>query len=154
VWFTKGLPEEWSRLLQASSISKQEQKRNPQAVLDALKYYDDSKRGYKETKFMVSLTHSGSNKLSNSASGGSSGSGGAFSADHAFYGYPQHSPNNVFSSPFSSPFHQAHQHHHAQQQQPVFQYSTSSPGSPTSPVSTFQVRVNRSKGICVLEAVM
>ncbi|KAI6189560.1 Non-specific serine/threonine protein kinase [Aphelenchoides bicaudatus] len=34
-----GMPEHWTRLLQQSQISKQEQQKNPQAVLNALKYY-------------------------------------------------------------------------------------------------------------------
>lgn len=35
-----GMPESWARLLQNSNISKTEQKKNPQAVLDVLKWYD------------------------------------------------------------------------------------------------------------------
>uniref|UniRef100_A0AC35TVL4 Protein kinase domain-containing protein n=1 Tax=Rhabditophanes sp. KR3021 TaxID=114890 RepID=A0AC35TVL4_9BILA len=34
-----GMPQQWAVLLQNSQISKQEQQQNPQAVLDALKYY-------------------------------------------------------------------------------------------------------------------
>ncbi|KAF7201474.1 transcript variant X3 [Nothobranchius furzeri] len=37
-----GMPEQWARLLQTSNISKTEQKQNPQAVLDALKFYDST----------------------------------------------------------------------------------------------------------------
>lgn len=37
-----GMPDHWARLLSTSDISKVEQKKNPQAVLDALKFYDDS----------------------------------------------------------------------------------------------------------------
>ncbi|KOB69357.1 Uncharacterized protein OBRU01_16937, partial [Operophtera brumata] len=37
-----GMPEAWARLLMAANISKQEQKNNPQAVLDVLKWYDAS----------------------------------------------------------------------------------------------------------------
>lgn len=33
------MPPSWAKLLQSSQISKQEQQKNPQAVLDALKYY-------------------------------------------------------------------------------------------------------------------
>ncbi|XP_038671150.1 serine/threonine-protein kinase PAK 2-like [Scyliorhinus canicula] len=35
-----GMPEQWARLLQTSNITKLEQKKNPQAVLDVLKFYD------------------------------------------------------------------------------------------------------------------
>jgi hypothetical protein len=34
-----GMPEAWKKLLLQAQISKQEQQKNPQAVLDALKYY-------------------------------------------------------------------------------------------------------------------
>lgn len=33
------MPPMWAQLLQTSQISKQEQQQNPQAVLDALKYF-------------------------------------------------------------------------------------------------------------------
>lgn len=33
------MPSHWEKLLQQSKISKQEQQQNPQAVLNALKYY-------------------------------------------------------------------------------------------------------------------
>lgn len=57
--YAQGMPESWARLLQTSNISKLEQKTNPQAVLDVLKYYDYStSRDKQETKYMtnVSLT--------------------------------------------------------------------------------------------------
>ncbi|XP_071990052.1 serine/threonine-protein kinase PAK 1 isoform X1 [Engystomops pustulosus] len=38
-----GMPEQWARLLQSSKISEEEQKKNPQAVLDVLKFYDFKK---------------------------------------------------------------------------------------------------------------
>uniref|UniRef100_A0AAR2K2V0 non-specific serine/threonine protein kinase n=1 Tax=Pygocentrus nattereri TaxID=42514 RepID=A0AAR2K2V0_PYGNA len=37
-----GMPEQWARLLQTSNITKYEQKKNPQAVLDVLKFYDST----------------------------------------------------------------------------------------------------------------
>ncbi|KAG5285580.1 hypothetical protein AALO_G00005010 [Alosa alosa] len=37
-----GMPEQWARLLQTSNITKSEQKKNPQAVLDVLKFYDSA----------------------------------------------------------------------------------------------------------------
>lgn len=36
------MPEQWARLLQTSNITKLEQKKNPQAVLDVLKFYDSN----------------------------------------------------------------------------------------------------------------
>ncbi|XP_013193182.1 serine/threonine-protein kinase Pak [Amyelois transitella] len=59
-----GMPEAWARLLMASNISKQEQKNNPQAVLDVLKWYDASATQPPPSKYMTSAqmhtTHSGS----------------------------------------------------------------------------------------------
>ncbi|XP_059487755.1 serine/threonine-protein kinase Pak [Neocloeon triangulifer] len=48
-----GMPEAWARLLMASNISKQEQKKNPQAVLDVLNYYDNSSKEHKPSKYMT-----------------------------------------------------------------------------------------------------
>lgn len=48
-----GMPEAWLRLLNTSTITKQEQKNNPQAVIDVLNYYDTSKqRSVGSHKFM------------------------------------------------------------------------------------------------------
>ncbi|KAL7822677.1 hypothetical protein AOLI_G00331100, partial [Acnodon oligacanthus] len=46
-----GMPEQWARLLQTSNITKSEQKKNPQAVLDVLKFYD-SKETANSQKYM------------------------------------------------------------------------------------------------------
>lgn len=43
--YTQGMPEQWARLLQTSNITKSEQKKNPQAVLDVLKFYDSTGNG-------------------------------------------------------------------------------------------------------------
>ncbi|KAM9325903.1 serine/threonine-protein kinase PAK 3 isoform 1-T1 [Gastrophryne carolinensis] len=48
---TEGIPEQWARLLQTSNITKLEQKKNPQAVLDVLKFYD-SKETVNNQKYM------------------------------------------------------------------------------------------------------
>lgn len=57
------MPEAWARLLMAANISKQEQKNNPQAVLDVLKWYDASATQPPPSKYMTSAqmhtTHSG-----------------------------------------------------------------------------------------------
>ena len=45
------MPEQWARLLQTSNITKLEQKKNPQAVLDVLKFYD-SKETANSQKYM------------------------------------------------------------------------------------------------------
>nr|XP_061798143.1 serine/threonine-protein kinase PAK 2-like isoform X1 [Nerophis lumbriciformis] len=46
-----GMPEQWARLLQTSNISKSEQKQNPQAVLDILKFYDSTSGKQKYLSF-------------------------------------------------------------------------------------------------------
>lgn len=68
---SKGMPEAWARLLMAANISKQEQKNNPQAVLDVLKWYDASATQPPPSKYMTSAqmhtTHSGSYLKPNSS---------------------------------------------------------------------------------------
>lgn len=62
VFLLQGMPEAWSRLLMNSNISKQEQKNNPQAVLDVLNWYDTSSKEPPTTKYMTKATpttHSG-----------------------------------------------------------------------------------------------
>lgn len=51
-----GMPESWAKLLQKSNISKSEQKKNPQAVLDVLNYYDHSSKEKERLKYMTSIT--------------------------------------------------------------------------------------------------
>uniref|UniRef100_A0A3B4Z9C4 non-specific serine/threonine protein kinase n=1 Tax=Seriola lalandi dorsalis TaxID=1841481 RepID=A0A3B4Z9C4_SERLL len=50
------MPEQWARLLQTSNISKSEQKQNPQAVLDILKFYDSTSGKQKYLSFSASVT--------------------------------------------------------------------------------------------------
>ncbi|KAF4072023.1 hypothetical protein AMELA_G00269550 [Ameiurus melas] len=59
-----GMPEQWARLLQTSNITKLEQKKNPQAVLDVLKFYD-SKETANSQKYM-SFTDKSSDSYSSS----------------------------------------------------------------------------------------
>ncbi|KAG7253614.1 hypothetical protein CRUP_035693 [Coryphaenoides rupestris] len=60
-----GMPEQWARLLQTSNITKLEQKKNPQAVLDVLKFYD-SKETSNSQKYM-SFTDKTADNYSSSA---------------------------------------------------------------------------------------
>uniref|UniRef100_A0A8C5M027 non-specific serine/threonine protein kinase n=1 Tax=Leptobrachium leishanense TaxID=445787 RepID=A0A8C5M027_9ANUR len=46
-----GMPEQWAWLLQTSNITKSEQKKNPQAVLDVLEFYN-SKKTSNSQKYM------------------------------------------------------------------------------------------------------
>uniref|UniRef100_A0A671LLX3 non-specific serine/threonine protein kinase n=1 Tax=Sinocyclocheilus anshuiensis TaxID=1608454 RepID=A0A671LLX3_9TELE len=54
-----GMPEQWARLLQTSNITKLEQKKNPQAVLDVLKFYDskETNNSQKYMSFTVGQPH-------------------------------------------------------------------------------------------------
>lgn len=51
-----GMPESWAKLLQNSNISKVEQQKNPQAVLDVLNYYDSSSKENTGSKYMTVST--------------------------------------------------------------------------------------------------
>lgn len=55
----QGMPEQWARLLQTSNITKLEQKKNPQAVLDVLKFYDskETANSQKYMSFTGTYTH-------------------------------------------------------------------------------------------------
>uniref|UniRef100_A0A3Q2WXT2 non-specific serine/threonine protein kinase n=1 Tax=Haplochromis burtoni TaxID=8153 RepID=A0A3Q2WXT2_HAPBU len=55
-----GMPEQWARLLQTSNITKSEQKKNPQAVLDVLKFYDSTGNGRQK---YLSFSSSGENVM-------------------------------------------------------------------------------------------
>ncbi|CAD7670673.1 unnamed protein product [Nyctereutes procyonoides] len=62
-----GMPEQWARLLQTSNITKLEQKKNPQAVLDVLKFYDSNTVKQKYLSFTP--TDPGSSPISGSLHG-------------------------------------------------------------------------------------
>ncbi|GAA96299.1 uncharacterized protein L969DRAFT_626409 [Mixia osmundae IAM 14324] len=52
-----GLPEQWTRLLTSSAITKEDYARNPQAVLDVLEFYTDIQKRTGETSdFALSAT--------------------------------------------------------------------------------------------------
>uniref|UniRef100_U5EZW5 non-specific serine/threonine protein kinase n=1 Tax=Corethrella appendiculata TaxID=1370023 RepID=U5EZW5_9DIPT len=59
-----GMPEQWALMLMNSNISKQEQKKNPQAVLDVLNWFDNSNNQRPSSKYMThglhTTTHSAS----------------------------------------------------------------------------------------------
>ncbi|CAG9854943.1 unnamed protein product [Phyllotreta striolata] len=93
----KGMPEAWSRLLMNSNISKQEQKNNPQAVLDVLNWYDNSSKEPPNTKYMTKTgtTHSGGSTVSrvSSSSPSSTTPTEGEAVPHSY-----HSPVHVVSS--------------------------------------------------------
>lgn len=54
-----GMPEAWARLLQNSGITPAEKKKNPQAVVDVLKFYTNQPHGSEpEAKFMTTQKYS------------------------------------------------------------------------------------------------
>lgn len=50
------MPDAWARLLMSSNISKQEQKQNPQAVLDVLTWFENSNKQRPNSKYMMNTT--------------------------------------------------------------------------------------------------
>uniref|UniRef100_A0A671U9Y7 non-specific serine/threonine protein kinase n=1 Tax=Sparus aurata TaxID=8175 RepID=A0A671U9Y7_SPAAU len=56
-----GMPEQWARLLQTSNITKLEQKKNPQAVLDVLKFYDSKETANSQKYMSFTGTHTHTN---------------------------------------------------------------------------------------------
>lgn len=48
----QGMPPAWKTWLQMANISKAEQKRNPQAVVDVLKFWDASTKAPAHDKFL------------------------------------------------------------------------------------------------------
>ena len=56
------MPEAWSKLLSVSNISPSEQKENPQAVIDVLKFYDSNTKEKDDDKFM-NFNKTGSSKF-------------------------------------------------------------------------------------------
>ncbi|XP_050307548.1 serine/threonine-protein kinase Pak [Anthonomus grandis grandis] len=92
-----GMPEAWSRLLMNSNISKQEQKNNPQAVLDVLNWYDNSSKEPPNTKYMTktnTTTHSGSSLSRVSSSSPSSTTPTDIEAGPHSYHSPIHAPSS------------------------------------------------------------
>ncbi|XP_018566790.1 serine/threonine-protein kinase PAK 3 [Anoplophora glabripennis] len=91
-----GMPEAWSRLLMNSNISKQEQKNNPQAVLDVLNWYDTSSKEPPDTKYMTkttTTTHSGSSLSRVSSSSPSSTTPTEAEGGPQSYHSPAHAPS-------------------------------------------------------------
>ncbi|KAJ8974917.1 hypothetical protein NQ317_010200 [Molorchus minor] len=92
-----GMPEAWSRLLMNSNISKQEQKNNPQAVIDVLNWYDTSSKEPPNTKYMTkttTTTHSGSSLSRVSSSSPSSTTPTEAEGGPQSYHSPVHVPSS------------------------------------------------------------
>lgn len=55
-----GLPPEWERLLTASAITKEDYKKNPQAVIEVLEFYSDHKMREQNPQYYSSMAQNGS----------------------------------------------------------------------------------------------
>ncbi|CAK8678584.1 serine/threonine-protein kinase PAK 2-like [Clavelina lepadiformis] len=53
-----GMPQQWSRLLQTSNISKYEQQKNPKAVLQVLEFYDRTEKKGPDQKYIHMMKNS------------------------------------------------------------------------------------------------
>ncbi|XP_061501763.1 serine/threonine-protein kinase Pak isoform X1 [Anopheles gambiae] len=86
-----GMPEQWALMLKNSNISKQEQKKNPQAVLDVLNFFDNSNKQRPSSKYMThglhTTTHSASS-IGSSLSRVSSSSPSSTPTDSESHGGP------------------------------------------------------------------
>ncbi|KAJ8933714.1 hypothetical protein NQ314_013844 [Rhamnusium bicolor] len=112
---SSGMPEAWSRLLMNSNISKQEQKNNPQAVLDVLNWYDTSSKEPPNTKYMTkttTATHSGSSLSRVSSSSPSSTTPTEAEGGPQSYHSPAHAPSSEIEDEIPPPpiatLHQLH----------------------------------------------
>ncbi|OXA46391.1 serine/threonine-protein kinase PAK 1 isoform X2 [Folsomia candida] len=103
-----GMPNEWKALLSSSNISKQEQKNNPQAVLDVLKWFDAKANKQQESKYMTAAKV---NSECNSSRTPTSGS------------HPSSSPPTTPETPSGKDTDNHHHHHHHHE------HSSSAPNS-------------------------
>lgn len=53
----QGMPEKWTNILMKSNISKQEQAKNPEAILSVLRYFETANN--QSPKFMTIYTNNG-----------------------------------------------------------------------------------------------
>lgn len=65
-----GMPESWMRLLKEAEISQSEQKKNPEAVLNVLKWFEKSNNHNKEIKFMTIAQNNGAIGIDGGATSG------------------------------------------------------------------------------------
>ncbi|THC92635.1 hypothetical protein EYZ11_007892 [Aspergillus tanneri] len=68
-----GLPPEWERLLTASAITKEDYKKNPQAVIEVLEFYSDIKMREQNPQYYAGLGSTSSSQSSKSYNNGSMG---------------------------------------------------------------------------------
>lgn len=109
-----GMPESWARLLKEADITKSEQKKNPEAVLHVLRWFEKSNNCEKEGKFMKITKEAESNftDLSNLNNRSLDSPIVSNNYDNRYVG-PSPSTTTTFASSNSSPtfttFHQSPQ---------------------------------------------
>lgn len=90
-----GLPKEWQQLLQNSGISKEDQAKNPQAVMDIVAFYQDVTQNTEDESVWRKMNggpgHTNEGSTSDSRSE-STGSGGAVRSGDGVYEKPRAAP--------------------------------------------------------------
>lgn len=97
-----GMPDSWLRLLQGSSISKNEQKQNPQAVLNVLKWFDSPIAAQNEAKFMTIDDGTSSSGSTGSLADKATATPSSVSSSFAPEESPLQSPSSLTSQPLAS----------------------------------------------------
>ena len=70
---SQGLPEQWSKLLTRSAITREDYAKDPQAVLDVLEFYTDHQKREREMEEITGGGLTPSMSMSRSASGATAG---------------------------------------------------------------------------------
>ena len=97
-----GMPDSWLRLLQGSNISKNEQKQNPQAVLNVLKWFDSPITAQNEAKFMTIDDGTSSSGSTGSLADKATATPSSVSSSFAPEESPLQSPTSLTSLPLAS----------------------------------------------------
>ncbi|KAG7571365.1 hypothetical protein FFLO_00717 [Filobasidium floriforme] len=98
-----GLPKEWQQTLQANGVTREEQEKNPQAVLDIMKFYGDNMangHSIQEGVFDKMKNAAGSNRSSGEAEGEA---GQPVSLSQAAEIAKAHGSENAFMAKYAHP---------------------------------------------------
>ncbi|BGP35216.1 Protein kinase [Rhodotorula toruloides] len=102
-----GLPEQWTRLLTSSAITKEDYAKNPQAVLDVLEFYTDIQKRERD-EFGLGTTSMGMTDVGRALRADQGGRGSRFEAGTGLAGSSSIQPrmpspaNHAISSPAAS----------------------------------------------------
>lgn len=108
-----GLPVEWERLLKTSAITKEDQQKNPQAVIEVLEFYSDINKRNEEPETYPQLMPTPPVSTNQNMQLGHGGGGTAIAPPRPppptgmgslnSYGQPQRSPSNISPSRTGTP---------------------------------------------------